>query len=258
MIDNNKIFWEINSQNILTKHQSRGTPPVTLIEKEYILDFNEKEILHLFCNFGLTSFYLEGLGGKVTGIDYNKHAINFANKRKAELKSKVNFICSDFFKFNSDTLYDIVYGSYGILDWVENIQNFSKIIYNILKPGGKFILIEYHSDFFKLKFEQLNGIEVTPNQFKIPTNFTHRTSTSSLIGGGVISEQPVFMYPFLHNTDSFLETLKNIGFKQSKLKYYDHINFKMGHSMTIGPNKFRNAFLEKGKSMCYGFEFIKE
>lgn len=259
MTNNNKLFWEINSQNILNSLQSRVTPPITYIEKEYILDFNQKEILHLFCNFGLTSFYLENLGGRVTGVDYNEYAISYANIRKSGLGSEVNFICSDFFELDNKKSYDIIYGSYGVLDWVENIDTFINKIDSLLKTEGRFIFIEYHSDLFKLKFEQLNGIKISENQYKIPTNYIHRTNEhmSSLMGGGFTKEESVYMYPFLHNTDIFLNKLNNAGFRQKKLNFYDHINFKMGHSTTIGSNMYRNAFLKDGEYMCYGIEYQK-
>ena len=52
------------------------------IERSILQDVSNKSMLHLQCHFGMDSLSLEGMGAKVTGIDFSDEAIDFAGTVK--------------------------------------------------------------------------------------------------------------------------------------------------------------------------------
>ena len=112
-------------------------------------------------------------------------------------------------------------------------------------------MIEFTTEFFEAKFKQLGGVKLEGNQYEIKTDLTHRVGTSkSSPMGGNNSEHEVIMRPYLHNTNRFISKLFTRGFKEGTVKYYDHINFRMGSDIEIDKNKYKNKDVQG--NMCFG------
>jgi len=253
----NKIFWDAYVSDLLSNKYNYGvTHSATKIEREFMQELKGKKILHPFCNFGMNTFVLEDKGGVVTGLDYNPSAIQYANDYKKRIGSNVEFICDDFFEYEFKDKYDVIFLSYGILDWVEDIDAFIDRLYDLLVDEGRLIMVEFTTQFFEAKFKQLGGKVLKDNQYEIKTDLTYRIGTpNSSIMGGNISEEEVIMRPYLHNTNRFISKLLTKGFREGYVKYYDHINFKMGNDIEIGKNRYKNKDVEG--NMCFGMIYIK-
>lgn len=116
------------------------------IEKEKLGDLRGKKLLHLQCHFGMDSLSLARLGAKVTGIDFSDEVIRLAKSLNEKLGLDAEFICSNLYDLrqNLSGQYDIVYTSYGVLYWLNDLQDWAKIIAHFLKPGGLFLIVEGH------------------------------------------------------------------------------------------------------------------
>ena len=101
--------------------------------------------------------------GFVYCVDQNKEMLNL-NKKKIKEKSKVKWICSNAeklpFKSNYFDYYTI---SFGIRN-VNNLEKTLKEAYRVLKPGGRFLCLE----FSKVKNEMMNKFYKTYSK-SIPT-----------------------------------------------------------------------------------------
>lgn len=250
-----KNFWEHYTIERFSRNNVNNIiPSITLIEKEFIHNLKNKKVFHPFCNFGMNSFMLEKQGGVVTALDYNKYSIELANLYKQKINSNITFICDDFFNHEPIELYDVIYASYGVLDWIEDIDLFLKKIYSLLNTTGQFIFIEYHSDLFLHKINDLGGTLDNNNQYKIVTGYTNTIngSTKSILGGEHRNTEPVYMKPYLHNTDDFINSLNGNGFNIERLEFYNYINFKLGNDIQLGPKKYRHVHLSKNDIMCFG------
>jgi len=250
-----KDFWEQYTKHLFTKKYSVNNiiHSISSIEREFLNDLDDKRVLHPFCNFGMNTFSLEQMGADVVGLDYNPHAIDIANRYKENIKSKSIFLCGDFFEYETDNLYDIVYASFGVLDWVEDIELFLNKINSLLKTDGKFIMVEYHSDFFIEKLSEL-GTRISDSTYEIKTGFKKviGTSASSLMGNGYDTKEDVIAKPQLHNTNEFLKSVQDMGFIIDKIEYFDYISWKMGNDIKIGSQKYRNKNLKEGDKMAFG------
>lgn len=130
------------------------------IELERLGDLRGKKLLHLQCHFGMDTLSLARLGAKVTGIDFSDEAIKLAKSLNEKLGLDAEFVCSNLYDLpqNLSGLYDIVYTSYGVLCWLNDLQGWAETIAHFLKPGGLFLVVEGHplADLFEPKEGQLH------------------------------------------------------------------------------------------------------
>lgn len=71
-----------------------------------------------------------------------------------------NFICCDALELPQylNETFDIVYTSYGVINWFPDLQEWGKVISTMLKPQSKFIMVEFHPVLWMLD-EQFKQIE---------------------------------------------------------------------------------------------------
>lgn len=123
-----------------------GKTSLAPIEIDEIGDVTGKSLLHLQCHFGLDTLSWARAGAKVTGVDFSKNAISLAMSLSEDLGIEANFICSEILDLPKtlDERFDIVFTSYGVLSWLNDINGWAKTISHYLKPGGVFYIVEFH------------------------------------------------------------------------------------------------------------------
>jgi SAM-dependent methyltransferase len=116
------------------------------IELEYLGDVTGKRLLHLQCHFGLDTISWARLRAIATGVDFSEKAIELAREIAKKVNVDVDFVCSNIYELPQvlHGLYDIVITSYGVLCWLNDMDEWARIIANYLKPGGVFLLVESH------------------------------------------------------------------------------------------------------------------
>lgn len=105
-----------------------------------------KSLLHLQCHFGLDTLAWARRGAAVTGIDFSPQSIDLAQRLSAELAIPAQFVCSDIAHLPDalNAQFDIVFTSYGVLHWLNDLQRWAEVIAHFLKPGGIFYMVEDH------------------------------------------------------------------------------------------------------------------
>lgn len=105
-----------------------------------------KDLLHLQCHFGLDTLSWARLGAQVTGVDLSPEATRLGTRLAAELDIPARFIASDVLRLDDalDDTYDVVFASYGVLDWLPDLERWAEIIDGFLRPGGVFYMVEFH------------------------------------------------------------------------------------------------------------------
>ena len=109
----------------------------------------QKSLLHLQCHFGQDSLSFARMGAKVTGIDFSSKAISLARELNDELGLDAEFVESNIYDLPQylEGQFDIVFTSYGTIVWLPDLQKWADIIYQFLKPGGIFYIVEFHPAF---------------------------------------------------------------------------------------------------------------
>jgi len=114
------------------------------LEVEELGDVTGKSLLHLQCHFGLDTLSWARRGARVTGIDLSDHAIDAARGLAAELGIDATFVCAPLYELE-DVLegeFDIVFTSYGAIEWLPDLDRWARIAARYLKPGGTFYMAE--------------------------------------------------------------------------------------------------------------------
>jgi SAM-dependent methyltransferase len=124
----------------------KGRNSLNEIELKLLGNVQGKSILHLQCHFGQDTISLNRLGAKATGIDLSDVAIAQAKVLAEQTHSDAQFICCDVYDLpqHLDAVFDIVFTSYGTIGWLPDMQKWSAVVDHFLKPGGLFIMAEFH------------------------------------------------------------------------------------------------------------------
>lgn len=152
----NKRAWDnrtkvhIGSKFYDVEGFKRGTSSLKSIELDILPNLSSKEVLHLQCHFGLDTLSLAQLGASATGFDLSPVAISKAKELSDSLNIPATFICTDVYTA-PDVIhnnFDIVYTSYGAIEWLPDLSRWAKVISDFLTPGGEFIIVEFHPFFY--------------------------------------------------------------------------------------------------------------
>ena len=105
-----------------------------------------KRLLHLQCHFGLDTLSWARLGATVTGVDFSGKAIELARSLAAELALPATFVQStiDELETNLTGEFDVVFTSYGAIEWLADLDRWADTIVHFLAPGGTFYMVELH------------------------------------------------------------------------------------------------------------------
>jgi SAM-dependent methyltransferase len=120
----------------------------TLFEEELGLlgDVSGKRLVHLQCNAGQDTLSLAAMGARVTGVDISDDAVTFAQGLSREAGLPATFVRSDVYDWLRTTRarYDLVFASYGVVGWLDDLATWAKGVARVLKRGGAFVYVDFH------------------------------------------------------------------------------------------------------------------
>jgi SAM-dependent methyltransferase len=105
--------------------------------------------VHLLCNSGQDTLSIARLGAEVTGVDISDEAIAFATRLAADAGIPATFARADVYDWLNEAAghqerFDIVFSSYGVVHWLSDLSGWAVGVAAILKPGGRFVLVDFH------------------------------------------------------------------------------------------------------------------
>jgi len=144
-----------------------------LIEKFNLKDkknvFNGLEILDLGCGGGIASEPLSRLGGNLTGIDESQKLIDVAKQHSQNMKLKINYKCCNIESLSKfKKKYDVIL-ALELLEHVNNLDYFCKLITHLCKKNGIIIL----STINKTLLSRMFVIDIAENILKKIPKGTH-------------------------------------------------------------------------------------
>ncbi|MBE3559233.1 MAG: class I SAM-dependent methyltransferase [Ktedonobacteraceae bacterium] len=118
-------------------------------EVELLGNVSGLSIVHLQCNAGQDTLSIARLGAVMTGVDISDTAINFARQLSRDSGIAATFHRADVYDWLEETArggqrFDIAFCSYGAICWLSDLDTWAKGIERILKPGGRFVAVEFH------------------------------------------------------------------------------------------------------------------
>ncbi len=103
-----------------------------------------KSLLHLQCHFGLDSLSWARRGARVTGVDLSPRAIERARGLASRAGLAATFHARDVLELDLGRRFDVVFTSYGVLDWLRDLNRWAAVVAAHLEPGGLFYMVEFH------------------------------------------------------------------------------------------------------------------
>lgn len=127
------------------------------IEAQEIGEVRGKRLAHLQCHIGLDTLSLARLGAEVTGLDFSRAALDGARKHATETDIAATFVEGNVYDARQllSGTYDIVYVTWGAINWLPDIARWAQVVASLLTPGGFLYLAEAHP--FALVFEEVDG-----------------------------------------------------------------------------------------------------
>ena len=120
------------------------------IEEEGLGPVDGLDILHLQCRFGFDSLALVQRGARVTGIDFDRGAIEKARSLAEELglQDRATFIAANVLEadkaLDAPASFDRVFVTWGTICWLPDLTEWARIIAHFLKPGGWLYFADHH------------------------------------------------------------------------------------------------------------------
>ncbi|HVM13816.1 MAG TPA: DUF4037 domain-containing protein [Egibacteraceae bacterium] len=121
-------------------------------------DVNGLRALHLMCATGEESLSLAVLGAQVTAVDISTRQVELASKKARAAGLKVAFVAADVGALPAPIAeggFDLVYTGGGVLVWVPDIKRWAAVIASALRPGGRFLIWDYHP--VAMRWETVDG-----------------------------------------------------------------------------------------------------
>lgn len=111
-----------------------------------------KSLLHLQCHLGVDTLSWQKRGARTVGVDFSETALEVGRSLSRELDIPSRFICCDVFdlRCHLSECFDIVFTSYGVIWWLEDLEAWARLIFDFLDPGGIFYIAEFHPLIFAL------------------------------------------------------------------------------------------------------------
>ncbi|GAB5538340.1 MAG: class I SAM-dependent methyltransferase [Salibacteraceae bacterium] len=143
---NDKVDAHLNSKFYNVDEFIKGQSVLNDIELELLQNVSGKSVLHLQCHFGQDSIELSRMGARVGGVDLSDRSIEKAKWLAKQCGTSTEFICCDVYESVNqlDESFDTVFTSYGTVGWLPDIQRWAHTVNHFLKPGGAFVIADFH------------------------------------------------------------------------------------------------------------------
>ncbi len=109
-------------------------------------DVDGLDVLHLQCHVGTDTLSLARRGARVTGVDFSEASLQQARGLAADLGIEASFVHGNAIDLpvSLQGPFDLVYTSYGVLCWLDDLMPWAAGIASRLRPGGRLVVIDCH------------------------------------------------------------------------------------------------------------------
>ncbi len=120
---------------------------------KHLGDVNGRKVMNPLGSHGGKAVALALLGADVTVVDYSASNARYAEEVAREAGVRIRYIVSDVLELPPNELsgdYDAVLMEFGILHYFIDLRPLMGVIFQLLRPGGRLILQDFHPASTKL------------------------------------------------------------------------------------------------------------
>ena len=223
---NNKTDVHIASEFYDNESFLNGKSTLNTIELALLGDVKGKKILHLQCHFGQDTMTLARMGASTVGVDLSDKAVERATAFAKQLELDATFVCCDLYDTPKylDEQFDLVFTSYGTIGWLPDLAKWANVITHFLKPGGQFIMADFHpvvwmydDDFTKVFYNYFNVEPIIED-----TSGTYAEKNADLVDKSVGWNHPI---------SEILNSLLQSGLELKQFNEFDYSPYNCLHDM---------------------------
>ena len=250
---NDKVDVHVASEFYDMKGFFAGEHDLKEIALKLLGDVKGKSILHLQCHFGKDTLALARMGAQVTGADFSDKAIEKARELTAQINAEAAFVCCDIYDLPAHLAgqFDIVFTSYGAIGWLPDMGRWAAVVAHFLKPGGRFVMAEFHpfvwmmdEEFSKIDYHYFNVEDIA------------ETGTGTYADKDAPIQYDAVSWN--HNISEVLTSLLGNGLQLKSFNEHDYSPFNcFKHTEEYEPGKFRIKHLGRKIPMVYAIEAHK-
>ena len=251
---NNRVDAHFKSSFYDVDRFIEGKSSLNEIELQLLGDLNGKSVLHLQCHFGQDTISLARLGATATGVDLSDKAIAQAQLLSQQTNTPAQFICCDIYDLPNhlNEQFDIVFTSYGTIGWLPDLHKWAAVIQQFLKPGGKFVFVEFHpvvwmydDDFSKVAYNYFN------------TGPIYETESGTYADRDAAIQQSYVMWN--HGLAEVFTAMLRHNLSITTFQEFDYSPYNcFKHTVEIAPGKFHIQHLGNNIPMVYTIVAIKK
>ena len=153
----NKKAWEYSAYEFWTR--TSGTPaerarqdlenPEKMLRRYagYFDRYEGVKVANICGSCGKKAIPLALLGAEVTVFDISEENRRYAMEVAEAAHTAIDYVVGDILETDLEKyggVFDVVFMEGGILHYFHDIDEFMKIMYSLLKPGGKMICSDFH------------------------------------------------------------------------------------------------------------------
>jgi SAM-dependent methyltransferase len=122
-----------------------GKSTLRAVEISLLGDIRGARILHSHCHLGYDTISLSRLGASVVGVDISPRSIALARELAEDLCATCEFqLIDDWRHFRNSDQFDVFYATYGVIEWLSDLDIWFAAASDVLRPTGRLILIDGH------------------------------------------------------------------------------------------------------------------
>ncbi|MCE9575634.1 MAG: class I SAM-dependent methyltransferase [Deltaproteobacteria bacterium] len=205
------------------KATGRGLDPEV---REALGDLTGASVLHLQCHFGLDTLRLAQLAAHVTGVDLSPRAIAHARALSAETGITARFIESDVYALPEvlGERFDVVFSSYGAIEWLPDLGRWAELVARYLKPGGRLVLVEGHPTMWMFDSDHPTELRVATTYFHGPQPIEILPTVGNYADPTAVVTAPA--YSWIHDLAEIVTAVLGANLRLTALREYAHIVWK--------------------------------
>lgn len=256
-----KAFWDDGhiSKSMLSAHldvyHDGASRKLSDIKKSsawicsYFQETKGKRLLDLGCGPGIYAELLHDRGFSVTGIDFSKRSIAYAQKHAKESNRKIEYRYQNYLEMDYENVFDVItliYYDFGVLSPQDRSILLNKI-YRALKKGG-ILILDVLNQPYQDTFQETQSLQYEDGGFWAPEpyvliqkNKLYEPTNNTLEQYLVITEKSCDCFCIwnqIYSKETFTEEIEKSGLKLAGI--FDDVCGK--------------PFTGKGEGMCGVFE----